>query len=90
MASESESEHVAICKRCRREYTYAIPKERNTKAPRPELLNRDIACLEYCANCNRVVMSAIYRNNTIYFDPKLPFAGTSQCTQPPNCQEEFD
>lgn len=53
-------------------------------------MHEEIATVEYCSNCNRVVMSAIYRNNSVYFDPNLPFGGTSQGTQPPAGQEEFD
>lgn len=74
------------CIRCNREYTNPIPKIRNTKGnPQTE-----IAAVDYCPNCNRVVMSAVYRNNSAYFDQTLPFGGLSQSTQPEDGKEEFN
>ena len=39
--------------------------------PRPEVtqpgLNPEIACVSYCPDCNRAVMSYVFRNNSAYF-----------------------
>ncbi len=76
-----DQNNTKICKRCGRKFVNPVPKFRNLDAPRPELLFTDIATDEWCANCNRVAMSAIYRNNSVYFDPTLPFNGLSEGTQ---------
>jgi hypothetical protein len=68
------------CLRCGREFKNPVPKIRNISNVRPELLHYDIACVKWCANCNRVAMSGIFRNNSAYFDPNLPFDGMSEST----------
>lgn len=73
---------MSKCLRCGRQFSNPIPKVRNLNAPRCELLHKDIATLEWCANCNRIAVSGIFRNNSAYFDPKLPFDGLSGSTQP--------
>ena len=70
-----------ICRRCGRPFINSVPKRRNNTTIKPELLYTEIATELYCANCNRVVVSAVYRNNSAYFDPTLPFGGLSPSTQ---------
>lgn len=54
-----------ICKRCGKEY----------EDPYPEIVgegvNYEIATLEYCADCNALVMTLVHRESSAYYkNPK--------------------
>ncbi len=64
-----------ICKRCGRPFENPFPDIRN-----PGGSHTEIVCFDWCANCNRIAASGIYRDNSIYFDKDLPFNGLSGST----------
>lgn len=68
---------IKTCKRCGRKYSITIPKIKQSG----KFLHDDIATDDYCANCNRVVMSAVYRDACVYFDKEMPLGGLDPTTQ---------
>lgn len=56
------------CRRCGRDFTTPIPDIVNPQG------NLEIACVEWCAECNALAMSIIFRESSAYrteglFDP---------------------
>ncbi len=49
-----------ICKRCGKEFEDSVPP-----VTRPDG-NHEIACWEWCADCNAHVMSIIFRESSAY------------------------
>lgn len=50
------------CLRCGCEYDNPVPSETN-----PESANTEIATVEWCSDCNRIAMMAVFRQSSVYF-----------------------
>jgi len=54
-----------ICTRCNRPFEDPVPSVTNNEGA-----HYDIATIECCADCNRIIMIYIYRFSSAYFDRK--------------------
>ena len=53
------------CKRCGKEFENPIPEIKKPDG------NKEIATIEWCAECNEFAMSILYRGRSAYDSPKL-------------------
>jgi hypothetical protein len=53
---------MSVCARCGREYENPVPSVTN-----PEGNITEIAASEWCSDCNRIAMMAVFRQSSVYF-----------------------
>ena len=51
---------LSICLRCGKEYDEPIPEVTHPEG------DREIASVHYCARCNTLIMTVLFRNNSAY------------------------
>lgn len=50
------------CLRCGRDFSDPVPSVTN-----PDGRNPEVACRDWCGDCNRIAMMAVHRTSSLYF-----------------------
>jgi len=66
---------MLVCRRCGREFTNPVPEVTDPSG------NKEIACVEWCSDCNALAMSILFRWSSAYCMKHLrdPLRGESKC-----------
>lgn len=57
---------MPVCLRCHREFKERVIEETNPGG------NPEIACDDWCPDCNRLAMSVVFREMSAYYRPGKP------------------